>query len=391
MAGYPEILTLGSVLLLIAAYLTLRSASGHTPRGRLLLFGAWGLAAGPGLWSAPLLLPFVLSSGLLLALGCRSELRLVHFASLAVGLPIGFMRAIIYNLSPGAGQSTITSILSIARAGGSGHVSAISTEFPNRIAGTVAVSLPVITGGNGICALLPQDAWPLSGSSTSRTVRCTVVHSVWGAGVIVLWLVSVGLAMSVLWRFRDPSEPLESGSRGRSRQNAAARLAVLGAGGLTVAVFLATPAPAVAPWFNVRYLTGVWIALPEIIAPLAWLGAGSGLGLRFRAAGLAILLIVGASLVSDTASAAGNGDYDRWLSGQEQGLAATLLNRGVHAIYSDYWTCDWIAFETRERVICAALAGRHPRCWRLSESAIFVIYAPINAMSCRATPVTRSR
>ena len=40
---------------------------------------------------------------------------------------------------------------------------------------------------------------------------------------------------------------------------------------------------------------------------------------------------------------------------QEADLIHTLLNRGITHIYTDYWTCDRLAFESAERIICSVV------------------------------------
>ena len=40
---------------------------------------------------------------------------------------------------------------------------------------------------------------------------------------------------------------------------------------------------------------------------------------------------------------------------READLIYSLLNRGITHIYTDYWTCDRIAFESRERIICSVV------------------------------------
>jgi hypothetical protein len=51
----------------------------------------------------------------------------------------------------------------------------------------------------------------------------------------------------------------------------------------------------------------------------------------------------------DAAAAARQGE------GQHRLLARALLQRGITRGYTDYWTCDRIAFQTRERIVCAVV------------------------------------
>jgi hypothetical protein len=42
-------------------------------------------------------------------------------------------------------------------------------------------------------------------------------------------------------------------------------------------------------------------------------------------------------------------------NGRDARLAHDLLSHGVTRLYSEYWTCDLLMFETRERLICAVV------------------------------------
>jgi hypothetical protein len=420
--GYPEILAFGALLFLIATYAGLRRDD--LGRRQLLLFGAWGLVAGLALWSDALILPFVLASAALLVRTTWPAARGPALGCLLAGLLLGFAPLIAYNATT-SGPNTIAAILDVARAGGSGHTGGPS-GLPQRIAGLVAVSIPVITGGNGICTLPPQDGWPLSGASSAHTIGCTAVHAAWGTGVLVLGILAALIAASALRRVRR--QPARRDRREETR--ALARLALLSAAALTVLLFLLTRAPAVAPWYNVRYLTPIWIALPEIVAPLPALLVLSFRRPRIwpRAAAVTVLGILLVGLVRNTAQATGDGGWTGWANGQEHEVNALLLRNHVDRMYSDYWVCDWLAFETRERVICAALdnhlrpgldryrpyrralqtardpgyvflagtpqaaalarfAGAHPGCLRHSTLPLYVVYLPAAATSaedCRS-------
>lgn len=352
--GYPELLLLGAVILLLASWLAI-SPRGENSRRRLLAYAGWGLTAGLGIWSDPLILPFVVVSGLLLLLSCRSKLRPRVIACMAMGFLAGVLPLLIYNLSATPGNTTLSSISQIYRAGGTAHTSGAATTA-QRIAGTLLVSVPVLSGGNGICSIAPQDAWPLSARSSASVVRCTVVHGIWGASFIALWLAAVLISARSILRARrvSPVNPSSETARGATARQWA-RLALLGSAGLSLALFIASPAPARAPWYNVRYLTGLWLALPAIVAPLVAGTPRVPRALLLQACRWALLAILGVALVLDTTHAFADTPYVQWLNWRQQVLIADLLRLKATHIYSDYWTCDRLMFESRERVICAAL------------------------------------
>lgn len=359
--GYAELLVFGAAAMLLASYLGM-SAMDALPatRGRrLAAYGGWGLIVGLGIWSHPLMLPFAAMSGLLLLLTCGHELRGLAGVCGLLGLLIGLFPVLASNVSAAPGQGTVATIMAIVRAGGSGHTSAGPAPLVQRIAGTVAVSIPVATGGSGLCGLRPQDAWPLPAGTSRHTVLCTAIHATWGAGWLVCWFLAVvGVLRAIVTRRggkgRGRSET--KGDRYRETQQVA-RLALLGTAGLTLALFMLSPAPAHAPWFNVRYLEGVWIALPAILALFAthpllaggrrWFAAHT---LKYGALGL-----LAAALLSNTIGAYSDAGYPTWLRGQLMAAALHLTGHHVNHVYTDYWTCNWLAFETHERITCAVL------------------------------------
>src|SRR5258708_23012928 len=75
--GYSETLLFGTVTFLLASWIALSSKqelSKHSPQWRLVAYGCWGLAVGLGILSDLLILPFVLTAGLLLVVFCWHEL-----------------------------------------------------------------------------------------------------------------------------------------------------------------------------------------------------------------------------------------------------------------------------------------------------------------------------
>ena len=280
------------------------------------------------------------------------------------------------------------------------------------------VSIPVMTGGNGICRLQPQDAWPLSGHTSTHTVLCTAVHGTWGIAFLALWLWALSGAAAVVFSTiagrrwgrpamakpeASPHDPVGVGAepnwagtemgdgqgiaerctpepaelrvgrvedtpggddRGSNERlgmefhaRAWARALLLVAAGLLMFIFLASPAPALAPWYNVRYLAGLWIVFPAICAPLV--AAVSRHVSRPRAAASAGCLgLLALALLLDATHMFDDGGYTPWLYGRERALAADLRAHQVRHVWTDYWTCDWLAFETREGVTCAVLGPR---------------------------------
>lgn len=290
---------------------------------------------------------------------CRPDLRPLVAAVAIAGLVVGASPVLVSSIaSPGSG--TLAAVVQIFHHGGTrsavGHPSIVSG-----IVGTFAVSVPLMTGGNGICGLTPAEAWPLSAGAPPHVIGCTLVHAGWGSALLallVLGVVSTIQSLRNVTRRPDTSQSAEV--TGLERRRLLARLVVLAGAGLTLVGFMISPAPAPAPWYDVRYLTGLWIAIPILVAPLLtttgrWSQGTVSIAHAVRGAALALVLT---ALFLDTAATFAATTVDQFRSQEQQVLLSTLLHHDVHHIYSDYWTCDRLAFLSREQIVCAALDDR---------------------------------
>jgi hypothetical protein len=356
LGGSVDTLVFGTLAVLLATQLALSGgrARANAP-GRVALWGTWGLDAGLGLWSHVLVLPWLLFSFALLVAFCRREIRTRAMAALIAGLILGLSPVIAHDIS--AGQSSITTVFSTYRATGAGASLAHAT-VGRQVAATILVSLPLATGAGPLCSLSPQDAWPLSDRSSSHTVACTVVHGLWSAGITGLWglaLVLTLLPLFRLWRRRQAVNECE-GREDLIRR--CARLAVLAGAGATVVAYVLSPSPAIDPRGASRYLVGGGIAVPALLALLVrpphiasswWRGV-------VRATSYGCLTLLFVLMVSGVQQVMGaERDYASWLDWRQHAQVDDLLQRGVTRVYTDYWSCDRIAFQSNEQIICAVL------------------------------------
>jgi hypothetical protein len=454
LGGASETLLFGTIALLLATWLALSSGQDLSPRRRrwrFLAYGIWGFAVGIGLWSHMLVGPFVLMSGLMLVWFCWSEVRRWAGAWLLLGLLIGLLPLIIYNITAPLDQNSLVILWELHRAGGS-QVPFDQNLIVKEILGTTLVSIPLATGANPLC---PLTSMPLFGPGPPGidTVGCSIAQGAWGLGYLALWTTALFLALRAfrkLWR-----RPLPKSWDLDERQAAIrhfARLMLLGGGGLTLFIYVISPAPAVVPWTSARYLVGLLVCTPAVLWPL-WSKLGnrqsqgerkgvpsSEIGndeLKDTSVALAQGERKGVSLAEmgegepkDTSVATvsfqgkrlatAQGDYylspregegtpqsnhgggpsylargirgRRWwgilrspwvvrgiltfiaaiyllgtittflgvpsvqaLNHQQDDLIANLSRIGATHIYSEYWTCDRIMFESREQIICSVL------------------------------------
>jgi hypothetical protein len=137
---------------------------------------------------------------------------------------------------------------------------------------------------------------------------------------------------------------------------------LLVAAGLSLLLYTVSQAPAIVPWSSSRYLVGLHIATPAVLAGLWEVTAGVKRRLFVRVLlwvvryGL-LLLVVGVlwfgswtvlsqlpSIRKDVAS--------------DAVFIARLEQQGIRTFYSDYWTCNHMIFLSEERLTCSVLDER---------------------------------
>ena len=180
--GYADTLFFGALLLLLATLLARPESGALTQRRwRLLAYGAWGLAAGLGLWSDVLILPFILASGaLLLAFRWRELLRGMGVAVIA-GVVIGAFPLIAF---AAGGNNPFQGAAAVQQAPNATQGGALAL-YAGQVAGTFLVSLPEITGGAALCPISRTETWPLAHVNPA-TLACTAVHGLWSLGYLAL-------------------------------------------------------------------------------------------------------------------------------------------------------------------------------------------------------------
>jgi 4-amino-4-deoxy-L-arabinose transferase-like glycosyltransferase len=352
MGGYPETLLFGALVMLIASWLALsfhRVASQPYPWVRYLLYGCWGLAAGLGLWSDLLVMPFVLMSALLLLVGCWREWRTWALPCLLLGLVIGALPLISYNLTALPGQDSFSILLRIRDTDRNHGLPGV-----NQVIGAFFVSLPIITGVNPTCPVSGGQHITFAGP---HPFLCWLEYTSWGVVFTLLWIIATLLTLAALWKLRARVEAQEQSYE--KRQIAMlhfARLALLGSAGLTMLLYAISSNAAYLPQLNDRYLTGVLISFPAVIAPLWFIGRITTRGTRFRlTVRWVAMLLIALAFLSGTL-----GVFQALPAAQSQdslqaALAHDLLKVHVKRIYSEYWTCDRIIFQSDEHIICAVI------------------------------------
>lgn len=382
LAGYPELLFFGSLSMLLASWLALSYDQYSSPNRRLwrsIAYGCWGLAAGLGFWSDFLMLVFILFSGILLVLFCWRELLRFAVLPLVTGLIIGSFPLIMYNLHAAPGQNTLN-VLSYLHNAGSVELAIIRAHnhilLEPELKGTMLTSLPAATGGAPFCY---DTNLRLTGYLSFQNVQCPSLHSnvsavfvalAWSVGFLVLWTIAVILTIHNLLKLSIQTPRPQTDKQAIIRQFA--RLMLLCSGGLILLLFIMSPASAVFPQ-NSRYLIGLLISTPALIAPLWDLSFGKRAMtsdasndkrswftfISFKTAlGRGILLMIGIVLLVGTIQSFLEISTVQASNQKQASLVHNLLRIKATHIYTDYWTCNSIAFASREQIICSVVDGQ---------------------------------
>jgi hypothetical protein len=416
--GYPELLLFGSLALLIATWLVLSYEQYASPRRRLwrlIAYGCWGLVVGLGFWSDFLMLAFILVSGLLLLVFCWRELLKGAVLTVLVGLMIGIFPLIVYNLHAAPGQNTLN-VLSALHNAGSVELARIQAHnhipFEPQLQGTMSISLPAATGGAPFCY---DTNLMLTGYLSFQNFQCSLHQSdlssvlialAWSVGFILLWTIAVVLALKNLWNLiTQTTEQPGSGAAKQEIKRLCARLMLLGSGGLILLLFIISPASAAFP-ANSRYLVGVLISTPALIAPLWGLASDKSVMAQVKSndershtrswfsfatfklvLGRGILLFMGIVLLLGTIRALLEIPTVQVYNKQQDTLIHGLLSINARHVYTDYWTCDSVAFVSREQIICAAVDGQLNVQSRYSRYAPYVPIVKADPNSAYVFPI----
>ncbi|MEV0396691.1 ArnT family glycosyltransferase [Polymorphospora rubra] len=320
--GYSEIAAATAAVMLVAVVLAMRRAT-TKPLGYLL----WGGLAGFIAWTHWLGLPYVAVSAALLAVLTRRELRVRAAALAAVGFLAGCAPLLWHFVF--SGRNPLAVLLSVSGA-------EQPASWPDRIHGAVVLGLPL---GSGLCA--PGD--------------CRPWQLWWGPAYLVLLGVAVFLSVHAARR-----------AEGVRRARAAGRTALAAGGALTLAAYLVSSSAATTPIESARYLHYGLLSLPAVLWP-AWRcattlvrrgsrPAAGRSGTRVLAAGgLALLVAFTANAAVASGQLVAHRDVYARKAADERTLVAYLRDRGLHHVYSEYWTCNRLNYVTAEDVRCAVL------------------------------------
>lgn len=359
--GYAETLLFGSVALLLASWLALSSHTSDqeipsvTQRWRLVAYGGWGFAVGLGLWSDLLIIPSAVMSGLLLLLFCRRDMYTWAPVFLVLGLTLGALPLILFNLNARPGHDTLSMVLAIYS---EGQHTPLRQLLPRSTTSAFLIGLPTATNYISVCNISETLFF---GGSGPGALQCALTQGAWSLGIIALWISAAILAIRTVWTFwYRTSAKVRSFELQQDMKRSCARLAVLFAVGISFVLFAISAAAIYAPGLNARYLICVLIGTPALLYPL-WKSASALKETRQRMVKIIgsskrlILLFVTLVLLLGTVETLLDIPNAQASNQQQYDLVHNLLRIGAKHIYSEYWSCDRIDFQSQEQITCSVV------------------------------------
>ena len=356
--GYPESFLFAPLLLLYAFRL---ASSGHEMpltgkrRWRVLAYIGWIAMAGLAGWSDPLMAPFILVSGWLLVRFCYRELPWRPFALFIIACALLVtITYVFYNTYP-LDQSITATLRFIFRIQGNTFtIPPLGAKSP----GTVFIALPRATGLNILC-YISNDGGPSLLPPHPLPTGCFMVGGIWGAGFLLLLATSAILTFTAYRALRRSArtQPWTF----EQRQAAIchfARLMLMAGAILTILLYVNSSAPGLDPWISTRYLVSLPIALLAVLWPLWQTGQSIRRSLfskGIRVLSSSLLLVIALTFILGWVQTLNLVPDAQRKQQQDTALISSLLKVGAIHIYTDYWTCDRIAFESAERIICSVV------------------------------------
>ncbi len=370
--GYTETLFFTVFLFLVATRLALASTYGPLENRfwRLIGYSSWGLIAGLGIWSDLLILPFLLCSSFLLLFCWRDLLKGAIFPLLFCFL-IGAFPLISYNLHPALGQNSWQVLQSQQ-----GHPPITARVLTQELSNTVAISIPTITG-SPFCHYSEYDRDDLTSlalfgfqQSHPPTEYCRLVGTGWSLIYLFLILLSIGYSVLTLQNLLVPIHQWQRECPYEKRKALilqTVQLLLATSAVITLILYIHSYSVVGWPAATSRYLIGLWLVTPLTLWPL-WVGVRllrrtfvereKRILHTWRVAGGASFLLLWALFgifsygightLTEIPAAQG-------AEQQEQRLIEGLLKQRITHIYTDYWTCDRIIFESQEKILCAVV------------------------------------
>ncbi len=377
--GSTQTMLFGSLAFLFASWLSFTYRRGASPRTKLIRFigySCWGLVLGLGFWSDMIVLPFFACAVLLMVIFCWRDLLWTWIGVLG-GFVIGAYPILRYSLNAANnGQSVLKTLFGLFQ-GSTVQAPHGLHQILHAVKGTVLISVPTATG-YPFCPVMEQS---FLSDNTIQTPLCTFGHTLWGVGYIALLVLSVLLTLAVLWSlWRQRHVTMQAVDTRQTLVRLVSQLLLAGSAILAISAYSLSSAPMGWPGYHSRYLIGLLIVTPVLIAPLwnaasnvyamdftqKWLRTLLSNGSRIALVAIALVYLFGTGMLFSEVPATQAANQ------RQMDLINHLVASGHPHIYTEYWECNKIAFESNERVICGVLYpdlqpshNRTPNYWNI--------------------------
>jgi hypothetical protein len=284
-------------------------------------------------------LPYLAAAALMLIVGTPWR----QWWPVVPGLVAGMLPAIWHDLHSSSSHSLLGTFWHLQTTGP-------DTSTADRLYGGGILGLPL---GTGMCAPSHCEPWQFW----------------WGPVYVALMVISAALA----WRMA------------RSPQRSMRLVLVVGAL-LTVVSYARNSAAGDSPIESARYLSCLLVSTPAWIEPIAIALRSARPAWQRLAAAVPLLGAAAMGVFATVALAVHVPVYTAATADQKTVLAA-LDHENVTRMYADYWTCNWIAYQTAEERICAVVGddlaqglNRYAPYWDAVQRSSTVAYlAPIDS------------
>jgi len=353
--GSSQTLLFGALAFLLATWLSStyrRSALLRTKIWRLVGYAAFGLVVGLGMWSDMIVLPYLVMACLLLLIFCWRELLWGWLPAL-FGAFIGLQPSLRFNQA--RGLNPLETLLKLAH-GSNAVAPATLPGILHNLQSTTLVSIPTATG----FPFCPVTEMTFLGDNSPHTLPCTLAHASWGISYILLVVAAFAFAIVLLARLQlREKATMDAFEYRQALVRRTAQFLLITTALLNIVVYVFSSGPVDQPSFHARYLVGLLIATPALLAPL-WSAASQlhtrTLFLRSRVyASRAILACAWLILLMGTIIAFIEVPAAQAANQQRMALIANLERVGINHIYTEYWTCNNLAFASNEHVICGVV------------------------------------
>lgn len=388
--GAQDTLVLGALWLWLIV-LRLRATAG---RRAVALDVAIGLTAGLALWCEFLVLPFLAAGAIALVVdGRRRPAKSSARRLAAIILPALFVLTPFLFANVQSGGATFAQVFAAAGVAGSQQsgLGDILSRVLNQVVATLTIGMPRILGAPTVGPY--WGVWPFAREtlSTQHPIASPLFALPFSLGALACWVIAAKPLSRAVWmrlwtsrvrRLQVQALGLRCGAAQLDSAACGWALLVIG-GGLTVLEYACSHASALMPYAGARYLVGVYLCTPLVVAPLLnastrawrWLRGtvpGTALTARWRAhdvqhparAVLGATVLAALFALHGTGAAAALSDtratrvYGVPAPARDAQLLTFLHRHGATHFYTTYWTCYRLMLESEERVTCGVTHNR---------------------------------